>query len=75
MCCFVSILAVLSSELHGCFALFVFMGSIDCCVALPHDTTDLFAVCDYGISLPYSLFLGKVHQIWVAKINLFFALG
>ena len=51
-----SILAVLSSELHGCFAMFVFMVSLDCCVALLHDTTGLSAVCDCGISLPYSLF-------------------
>ena len=29
--------------------------SRDCCVALPHDATGLSAVCDCGISWPYSL--------------------
>ena len=33
-----------------CFALFAFLVSRDCCVALPHDTTGLSAVCDCGIS-------------------------
>ena len=32
------------------FALFVFLVSLDCCVALPHDATALSAVCDCGIS-------------------------
>ena len=36
------------------FALFVFLVSHDRCVALPHDTTGLSAVCDCGISLSYS---------------------
>ena len=31
-------------------ALFFFLVSHDCCVALPHDDTDLLAVCDCGIS-------------------------
>ena len=31
------------------FALFVFLVSPDCCVALPHDATGLSAVCDCGI--------------------------
>ena len=31
-------------------ALFVFLVSPDCCVALPHDATDLSAVCDWDIS-------------------------
>ena len=39
----------------GCFALFVFLVSRDCCVALPHDAMVLSAVCDSGISLSYSL--------------------
>ena len=30
--------------------LFVFLVSRDCCVALPHDTTSVSAVCDSGIS-------------------------
>ena len=42
----------------GCFALFVFLVSRDCCVALPHDATCsifapllvLSAVCDCGIA-------------------------
>ena len=33
-----------------CFALFVFLVSRDCCVALPHDATGLSAVCECGIS-------------------------
>ena len=37
-------------ELDGCFVLFVFLVSRDCCVALPHDVTGLSAVCDCGIS-------------------------
>ena len=32
------------------FALFVFLVSRDYCVARPHDTTGLSAVCDCGIS-------------------------
>ena len=36
--------------LAGKLALFVFLVSHDCCVALPHDTTGLSAVCDCGIS-------------------------
>ena len=32
------------------FALLVFLVSCECCVALPHDATDLHAVCDCGIS-------------------------
>ena len=37
-------------ERAGCFALFVFLVSRDCCVALPQDATGLSAVCDCGIS-------------------------
>ena len=51
---FVSILVLLSSrwgrERAGCVALFVFLVSHDCCVALPHDATGLSAACDCGIS-------------------------
>ena len=32
------------------FALFVFLVSHDCCVALPYDATGLSAVCDCGVS-------------------------
>ena len=34
----------------GCYALFVFLLSHDCCVALPHDAIGLSSVCDCGIS-------------------------
>ena len=34
----------------GCFDLFVFLVSHNCCVALAHDATGLSAVCDSGIS-------------------------
>ena len=37
-------------ERAGCFALCVFLVSRNCCVALPHDTTGLSAVCFCGIS-------------------------
>ena len=33
-----------------CFALFVFLVSLDCYVALPRDATGLSAFCDCGIS-------------------------
>ena len=31
-------------------ALFVFLVSCDCCVALSNDARGLFSVCDYGFS-------------------------
>ena len=37
-------------ELVALLALFVFLVSRDCCVALSHDAMGLSAVCDYGIS-------------------------
>ena len=37
-------------ERAGCVALLVFLVSCECCVALPHDATDLSEVCDCGIS-------------------------
>ena len=37
-------------EKAGCFALFVFQVSRDCCVALSNDAMGLLAVCDCGIS-------------------------
>ena len=40
-----------------CSALFVFLVSHDCCVALPHVSMALSAVCDCGISWSYSLLL------------------
>ena len=36
-------------ERAGCFALFVFLVSRDCCMALPGDALGLSAVCDCGI--------------------------
>ena len=42
-------------ERAGCFALFVFLVSRDCCFALTLDATGLSAVCDCGISWSYSL--------------------
>ena len=50
---FVSILVLHhldGEERAGCFALFVFLVSRECCVAIPHDATGLSAVCDCGIS-------------------------
>ena len=44
---FVPILVLQSRA--GCFALFLYLVSHDCCVALPHDATDLSTVCDCGI--------------------------
>ena len=40
-------------ERDGCFALFVFLMSRDCCEALPRGPTGLSAVCDCGISCLY----------------------
>ena len=37
-------------ERTGCFALFVFLVSRVCCVALSHDAKGLSAVCDRDIS-------------------------
>ena len=50
---FMSILVLQSSRWGretGCFALFVFLVSRDCCVALLHEDLGLSAVCDCGIS-------------------------
>ena len=75
--CFVSILVcnhLDGEERAGCFALFVFLVSRDGCVALPHDATDLSAVCvvvspDYTLTILNSrLSLGKIgkdlNYIW-----------
>ena len=37
-------------ERDGCFAWFVFLVSLGCCVALTHGVLALSAVCDFGIS-------------------------
>ena len=39
-----------AEERAGCFTLFVFLVSCDCCVALSHNAMGLSAVCDCGIS-------------------------
>ena len=44
------IAGTLRDERAGCFTLFVFLVSRDCCVALPHDFKGLSAICDFGIS-------------------------
>ena len=36
-------------EIAGCFAYFVFLVSLDCCVAHPRGVMALSAVCDCGI--------------------------
>ena len=36
----------------GCFVLFVFLVSRDCCVTLPHDTTGLSEVWDCCTCIP-----------------------
>ena len=54
LCYFMSNLVLQShsdgEERADCFALFAFLVSGDCCVALPHDATCLSAVCAYDIS-------------------------
>ena len=52
-----------AEERAGCFALFVFLVSSDCCVALSHDATGLSAVCDCGISSSYSLTIFILNSI------------
>ena len=41
---------LIEEERAGCFALYVFLVSRDCCVALPRGAMGLSAVCDCGIS-------------------------
>ena len=41
---------ILMGKRGGCFALFVFLVSHDCCMALPQDAMGLSAVCGCGIS-------------------------
>ena len=75
---FVSILALQSSRWGRdswllCFvcALFVFLVSCDCCVALSHDTTGLSAVLNFGISWSYSLTVFVYHYFnqWVKGLT------
>ena len=51
--CFHSVLQSSRSdgeERAKCFALFVYLVSRDCCLALPRDASGVSAVCDCGIS-------------------------
>ena len=50
-------------ERAGCFALFVFLMSRDCCVALLHGAMGLSAVCNCGISISFSIFLEQKFNI------------
>ena len=54
-------------ERVDCFALFVFLVSHDCCVALPHDPTGLPAVCDCGISV----FPDHTHLLFLILFTIF----
>ena len=58
---FMSFLGLLTPlDRAGCFAFIVFRMSCycKCPVALPHSAMGGSAVCDYGVSLSYSLFVG-----------------
>ena len=48
--CFYSSFAIILTGKRELVALFVFLVSRDYCVALPHNATVLFAVCNCGIS-------------------------
>ena len=50
LCAHSSFAIISMGKRAGCFALFVFLVSHDCCVAIPHDVIGLSAVCDCGIS-------------------------
>ena len=50
LCAHSSFAIISMGKRDGCFALFVFLMSCDCSVALPQDVVGLSAVCDYGIS-------------------------
>ena len=50
LCVHSSFAIILMGTRAGCVALFVFLVSRDCWVALPRDATGLSAVCDCGIS-------------------------
>ena len=64
---FVSILVLQwSEERAGCFALFVFLVSREISAVLPHDATNLSAVCDCGMSWSYSLTIS-----WQIRSSLF----
>ena len=63
LCVHFSFTIILMGKRAGCFALFVFLVSRDCCVALPHGVTGLSAVCYCGNSQTYSLFDG-CQNVW-----------
>ena len=44
-------------ERAGCFALFVFLVSRDCCVTLPHDAT-------VGLQFVIVVFPDNTHYVW-----------
>ena len=50
LCVHSSLAFISMGKRADCSALFVFLLSRDCCVALPHGITGLSAVCDCGIS-------------------------
>ena len=52
----------LGGSVFSFFFCFVFLVSRDCCVALPHHTPGLSAVCDCGISGSFSLSIFAVHM-------------
>ena len=55
----------------GCFALFVALVSHDCCVALPHDTMGLSAVCDCGSSWAYSLTIFNFSHFYFFPLEIY----
>ena len=54
----------------GCLALFVFLASHDCYVALPHDANGLSAVCDISEFYSLTIFPGLIHYLSLMK-NMF----
>ena len=50
------------------FALFVFLVSRDCCVALPNDTMGLSAVCE--IILTHLLFLKTIYFVFIEIVDI-----
>ena len=61
-------------ERAGCFAMFVFLVSHDCCVSLPRKAMGLSAVCDRGISWSYCFWYRSTndHLCYRPLINPFF---
>ena len=63
LCVHSSFVIISMEKRAGCFALFVFLVSRDCCLSLPHDATGLSFVCDCGISCSYSLCLNAFANV------------